>query len=205
LLQTSERSLPQIFCPMSFNALNGILARVESRVEWDRYHQYCRLIQIWQQAIDPKAIPHTRPLYINRDILWVATTSTTWAQSLSLSRQTLLSQLNCYLDPPLVGIRFSSARWSQQSLSSKIASPQNHPSRVERVPRPTLNPDFPATLPNAFQSWLNRIEARSRHLVTCPLCQSPTPQGELQRWSCCAYCMRQQWENKNCSVPNLRE
>jgi predicted nucleic acid-binding Zn ribbon protein len=31
-------------------------------------------------------------------------------------------------------------------------------------------------------------------LPRCPQCQCPTPPGELERWSVCAVCATQRWQ-----------
>lgn len=178
---------------MSFNALNGILKAVETHSDWDRYRQFRHLIRVWQEAIEPRAVHHTRPLYIRRDVLWVATESAAWAQTLSLSRQDLLVKLNSYLEKPIVGIRFSPARWLEQPLPPAIASSQYHPSQVSIPNRKSPSFEPPTTLPGAFRAWMERVQWRSLQLTDCPRCQSPTPPGEIKRWSCCAYCIRREW------------
>src|SRR5512141_2607553 len=97
---------------MTFQSLNHLLIVLENQPEWAQYQRYRRLCRCWEKMIEPQVIPHTRPLYIQRNILWVATSSAVWAQNLSLQRYSLLTKLNRQLSgDPLIDIRFSSAQW----------------------------------------------------------------------------------------------
>ena len=44
-----------------------------------------------------------------------------------------------------------------------------------------------------FHDWAAKIQKRSQRLPNCPRCHSPTPIGELQRWSVCSLCVSQDW------------
>lgn len=44
-----------------------------------------------------------------------------------------------------------------------------------------------------FQRWAAGVQARSQGWPICPHCGSPTPPGELDRWSVCALCAPKQW------------
>jgi predicted nucleic acid-binding Zn ribbon protein len=97
------------------------------------------------------------------------------------------------LAQPLIDIRFSSARWYQKHQGDlyDTSNLSVHPS--------SLNLDFdfsaagdlskPTTPLQAFLKWRETIKRRSSYMSTCPLCQGPTPEGELKRWQMCAYCV----------------
>jgi predicted nucleic acid-binding Zn ribbon protein len=184
---------------MSFNSLNDIIHQIEQQPGWEEYQQYRLLLKIWSEIIDSKIGNNTHPLYIARNILWVATSSSTWAQELSLRRYMLLKQLNSKLPFQLLDIRCSSARWHQSNYSSSVATskytqPQDHPSKVSinstalsQNPLPSSN-----NLQLAVESWAKTWKMRSRSLPSCPQCYCPTPTGELERWGYCYHCIAQE-------------
>ena len=188
---------------MTFKPLNHALGSLEQQSAWESYQQYRLLLQAWKQIVAEPVARQTRPLFMNRNILWVATASAAWAQTLSLSRRSLLKGLRDRLAVPLADIRFSTARWSDPSPIERTQNvATTHPSQIDP---PNLGmTDFRVTVeidprpPSpqaAFERWSVLMQLRSRDLPPCPCCQLPTPQGELERWSICAYCIRQTWGN----------
>lgn len=184
---------------MSFNSLDLVLKAIQKQQTWVAQEQYSRLKQCWQEVVGEKVTLHTRPLYITRQVLWVATSSSVWAQELSLKRYTLLKKLNAHLSEKLVDLRFSPGKWHDSSINSYSNTPEEHPSSVvsEVDLRELPKGDTPQS---AFQRWAEVIKRRSQLLPLCPNCQVPTPPGELERWSVCAYCSAQKWSE----LPNLK-
>ncbi len=188
---------------MAFNSLDHLLTALQKQPGWDQYQRYCRVHQYWHQILDPKTVIYTKPLYIQRNVLLVATSSAVWAQHLSLQRYSLLEKINAqFPTEPLVDIRFSSARWhdSQSVADTSVAS--SHPSDIE-LPNPisqTSSDELATTPQTAFQRWRELMKARSQGLPLCPQCLCPTPPGELKRWSLCMHCATRQWTT-NSSYP----
>ncbi|MGF1480090.1 MAG: DciA family protein [Cyanophyceae cyanobacterium] len=173
---------------MSFDSLDHVL----EAIALPNSQQHC-LLEAWHTVVKPQVARHTRPLYVQRQVLWVATASSVWAQTLSLQRYSLLKKLNAQLDELLVEIRFSPAQWHQSSPASPDTASREHPSHLEREIRDLL-PQLPAgDNPHAaFQRWATTVQARSHSLPGCPQCQCPTPPGELQRWGMCIHCLAKQ-------------
>jgi predicted nucleic acid-binding Zn ribbon protein len=144
---------------------------------------------------------HTRPVSIQRQILWVTTSSAVWAQELAFGRQQILEKLNARLPKPLLDIRFSSAQWQQLSKQNSSVrdrtSPQlgcEHPSWVGRESRVSTGDRHRFRHPQeAFGHWTEVMQRRSRHLPLCPQCHCHTPTGELERWGVCSICAAKQW------------
>jgi predicted nucleic acid-binding Zn ribbon protein len=181
---------------MSLNPLDRILEILEARPEWQSQRRYRQVLQSWETAIEPKIAQQTRLLYIARNVLWVATANAVWAQTLSLQRYSLLKKLNAHLEKPLGDIRFSPAQWhNSKPLASNTSSPEKHPSAIEIEEPPLVDRSSSAskTPKEAFKRWAALIESRSQNLPLCPCCQSPTPEGELQRWEMCAHCIAKEW------------
>ncbi|MEA5616763.1 DciA family protein [Cronbergia sp. UHCC 0137] len=175
-----------------FKSVHDILNSLEQKAKWQE-QPFQILVRCWAEVVGTVVAGNTRPLSIQRDVLSVATSSAAWAQNLTFSRQTLLLKLNQKLATPLVDIRFSTAEWKTVPLARKqepIVSPQSHPSYVGQE----INFGFRRgeNASEAFASWAKAMQERSHSLPLCPVCQCPTPPGELQRWNVCSLCCSKQ-------------
>ncbi len=150
---------------MSFNSIQQILAAIEKQPSWRRQQQYCHLLQCWEKVVSTKIAQVSHPLYIASKVLFVATSSAVWAQTLSFERYQLLKKLNTLLPENLSDIRFSPTLQAIKNHSQSRL--ENHLSKVER------------NLP----------------LPLCPSCNAPTTPGELQRWRLCCHCAAKQWQD----------
>jgi len=179
---------------MSFKSVNDILGILEKQAKWQE-QPFQQLLKCWAEVIGPVAAGHTRPLSIQRDVLWVATSSAAWSQNLTFGRAALLLKLNKKLPTPLVDIRFSTAGWQHSSVERKQQQtilPHDHPSYVgDRIISPETTPSI-QDVNAAFGHWAKIMQARSHGLPLCPQCESPTPPGELQRWAVCSVCATKQ-------------
>jgi predicted nucleic acid-binding Zn ribbon protein len=184
------RGNPAIFL-MSLHSLDKILAAITQKAGWEEYRHYYQVLELWPKIINPRLVEQTRPFSLGRGVLSVATSSAVLAQELSLQRYSLLKRLNGQLEVEITDIRFSSARWHENSdpiprEAIALTSIQEHPCYVTKEMQ-SENPDQKASL----QSWVEKIRQRSQSWPICPLCQSPAPPGELKRWHCCAFCFAQ--------------
>ncbi|MEA5512074.1 DciA family protein [Crocosphaera sp. UHCC 0190] len=171
---------------MTLNSLNQLLTNLIAQPHLAAYQRYQTVCQAWDKVVNERVAAQTRPRYINRNILWVATASAVWAQQLSLTRYSLLKQLNTHLSAePLEDIRFSSAQWYQpQALT---------PNAISRVSA-SLSPEVTTTPQAAFEQWVKVLQDRDQTLLLCPQCHCPTPLAELNRWNKCSLCMVQHWQ-----------
>lgn len=194
---------------MSLNSLDHILDLVVNQPGWEAQRQFHLLLKSWQEVVEPKIALQTRPLYVARKVLWIATANSVWAQTLTLQRYSLLKKLNQKISPPLTDLRFSTAKWPQQlaiipsSSDYQVTNNQKHPSLISPlIPRVKTNKTNLPQLPlgqdpqGAFQRWAQALEQRSQSCSFCPQCQSPTPEGELKRWQVCIHCVSQQWNRE---------
>ncbi|WP_286132358.1 hypothetical protein [Leptolyngbya sp. O-77] len=124
-------------------------------------------------------------------------------QTLMFERLRILEKLNARLPYRITDIRFSTTWWHRRSLHSPAELQtesarvwREHPSRLDRPPGDHL-PHGAAAQPtdpeSAFRAWANQMRSRTAQMPLCPRCQCPTPQGELERWSCCGLCAVKQW------------
>ncbi len=176
---------------MSFKSIPEILEQLQIEKLYQQ-QPLQRLLSCWQEVVGTAIATHTQPTSIERDVLWVATSSAAWAQNLTFERQRLLKDLNKILLHPLVDIRFSSARWQRNKKKSSRQlniSPAEHPSYLGSNFNQNPNSHHrPQNTQIAFANWAETLKTRYSNLPLCPQCQSPTPKGELERWNVCSIC-----------------
>ena len=191
---------------MHFDSVDQILAQLERQPGWEKFREYRQLLKCWHKTVNPNTAEHTRPLYITRQILWVATSSSARAQELSFQRYILLKRLNKQLGFTLKDIRFSDSQWHQTATS--INRQDLRPIFVisdRQKSLATITPaiDIKLKTTDKFESssakakqaarrWLKTLEDRNPS-VFCPNCQAATPKEEIKRWKLCHHCVAQKW------------
>lgn len=188
---------------MHFNSIEQILTKLEQQPGWEKFKEYRQLLKCWDNAVNQQTSKHTRPLYITRQVLWVATSSATRAQELSFQRYALLKRLNKQLPFTLKDIRFSSSGWHQKRYQPEQQANLFKISRQAKfqVKSTVVKPQAIYTeqetqnqAKNAARRWLKTLEqVVDSSLLTCPSCQALTPQGEIERWNSCHHCIAQKW------------
>jgi predicted nucleic acid-binding Zn ribbon protein len=180
---------------MSFKSVNDILGILEQKAKWQE-PPLQRVLKCWVEVVGAKVAAHTRPLSIQRDVLWVATSSAAWAQNLTFGRNAMLLKLNKKLPEPLMDVRFSTAEWKLTPLKENqppTVSPPEHPSYLGAMSSSESLAKTPVDdAQTAFRDWARAMQERSLNLPLCPQCQCPTPPGELQRWLVCSHCAAKQ-------------
>jgi predicted nucleic acid-binding Zn ribbon protein len=178
---------------MSFKSIERILAivRQQSRLQQQPFQI---VLQYWSEVVGQAVAPHTQLLSIQRDVLWVATSSAAWAQTLTMERSRILTKLNAYVPMPLTDIRFSTAQWQRpETIARDRAIPTEffagaHPSTLETTSLSEIKPPKSKDAQAAFSQWVKTTQQRTHNLPLCPQCQAPTPPGELARWQVCCIC-----------------
>jgi len=77
-----------------FQSLHHILDVIENQPGWEKQQLFRRILTHWAEVVGTTVAAHARPTGINRGILWVATSSSVWAQELSYKRHLILQKLN---------------------------------------------------------------------------------------------------------------
>ncbi len=178
---------------MSFKSIDRILAIVQQQ---NRAQQqpFQIALQFWLQVVGQAVAAHTQLLSIQRDVLWVATSSASWAQTLTMERSRILTKLNVYLPNPLTDIRFSTAQWQRPDTIAKNRAISEdffggeHPSILAPANLSAAKPPKSKDAQAAFSQWVKTTQQKNHNLPLCPQCQAPTPPGELQRWKVCCIC-----------------
>lgn len=178
---------------MQPRSLEQLLRQLQQDPRWQQDRTLRQIQQRWAAIVGPAIAAQAEPVAIQRQTLQVAVSSGAWAQTLGFEKLRLLQRLRQELKislQELKDIRFSTAYRDRRNTTAPLESDrqqqswQTHPCR--------LGESF--TLSIASDPLQHRREL-SRRLPRCPRCGIPTPPGELQRWRCCALCIRQQWAN----------
>lgn len=176
---------------MSFEQIHQILGAIEPHYHSLERQQLEQILACWTQIVGDRIAQQTRPIALQRQILEVATASPVWTQTLVFQRPTILKKLNDRLLVSIADLRFSTAHW-QPSASDTVLDRdldlwQNHPSRL---PEQTQSEQLVllTDAATAFDRWAATVQKRGQQLPLCSRCNSPTPLGELQRWSVCSIC-----------------
>ena len=183
---------------MFLNPLDRILKRVIEQPEWDKYREYTRIVECWQQVVNKQVFQNTRPLYIDRQTLYVAASSAVWAQELALQRYSIIKKLNARLNFTIKDIRFSPARWQNKQKQEVIEVPlqEVNLNKLRAETRNDLKEIETIDANIAIKGWLESIKKSSQNSISCPQCQSLMTQAELTRWQMCRYCIAQKWNNE---------
>ncbi|MBE9179919.1 DUF721 domain-containing protein [Oculatella sp. LEGE 06141] len=185
---------------MVLQSLQHALGFLEHHDSWKARRRFQKLLLQWAEVVGSAVATQAQPLYIQRRVLYVATSSAAWSQTLMFERQRILAKLNASLSASdsLTDIRFSTAQWQCDRPAAGAMETEHlwyqHPSRLPKpaAGQPLSRPESndPQT---AFQGWAKAVQAQTKNLPLCPQCQCPTPEGELKRWSVCSLCVPKQW------------
>jgi predicted nucleic acid-binding Zn ribbon protein len=198
---------------LHFNSVEQILTQLESQPGWEQFRAYRQLLQCWGRVVNPQIAQCTRPLYLNRQILYVATSSAARAQELSFQRYALLKRLNQQLTTEIKDLHFSSSQWHQKTYPQEtqvlFTISDRHKTIIPRNSSTAFQQDHQEAktdnhlsaqerAKNAAQRWLRTIEQRSKDTLTCPKCDSLVSPAELNRWNLCHHCVAQKWSAEYC-------
>lgn len=180
---------------MSFQNLQSILGAIEPHYDSPDRQQLRQILEHWIDLVGADIASQTQPIAIQRNILEVATPSPVWTQTLVFKRPSILKKIRDLVAVDLSDIRFSTVQWRTESQQTAIAEDlwQNHPCQLPAIPEAieTQLALF-SDSQTAFDRWSSTIQNRAKHLPLCPECDSPTPPGELDRWSVCSICAAKQ-------------
>jgi predicted nucleic acid-binding Zn ribbon protein len=190
---------------MALEGLQSLIQGLEKQASWETRRQFRQVINGWPKTVGYLIARQTRPVSIQRQVLYVAVASSAWAQTLTFERSRILKKLNPTLPSPLKDIRFSPALWSHRP-PSRIANPESalaHPSYLPPMARQAVTEithaaasaaRSPLSADAAFQRWAGLIQTQHSGQPICPTCRCPCPPGELERWQVCALCAAKTWK-----------
>lgn len=176
---------------MPVQSLSKILANY-SNTEMLRSQKFVQLQRCWSQVVGEAVAPHTRPVRLQDGILYVAASSSVWAQNLQYQRRLLIDKITeIWIGGEAIrDLRFETTGWHttyKKSRRSLVNS--DHPSfgRLKRAP---VEPVVGETL---LEQKFNRLRSlarwRTSQMATCPRCRMAATPGELERWQMCGCCV----------------
>ena len=188
---------------MALNSIDQLLQVILAQPQWEKQQRFHELVKCWYQIINVKVAQNTRPYCLRDDNLSISTSSSVWAQELSLQRYQLLNKINRRASQPIKELSFSSAKWYPHSkaIEAEVDINTKHPSLIEidhnSIPSKTQRSPLISNPQEAMNQWWAKVKQRSHSLPLCPQCQASTPEGELARWGICACCFAQQLASVN--------
>ena len=159
---------------MSFEPLKSVIGTLEQQPSWQTRRQFYQVVQYWPKAVGHLVARQTRPVSIQRQVLYVSVSTAAWAQTLTFERQHILAQLNGRLSCPLSDLKFSAAQWRQSPAPGRRQPDsewlRQHPSYV----RPTAPAQTEATKAEAAKAEPSpTTPSRSK-----PLSRTPAPRPQ---------------------------
>ena len=73
--------------------IGDIINQVIKKLDTKTHGQREEIVQAWQRAIVPKALSHTRPVALKRNVLTIEVDSSTWLYVLSLEKKNILEAM----------------------------------------------------------------------------------------------------------------
>jgi predicted nucleic acid-binding Zn ribbon protein len=146
---------------MSLTPIAKITVEIQDQPGWEGVKDWGLIVQAWSAIVSPTVAKHTQPRSVSREILTIATNSSSLAHQLTFGRQALCRQLNHQLNYqlhlPLKDLRFVAVGFN--SLSSSITATDESLIRIDSGP-----------------------------IVICSHCNSRARAGEILRWGVCQFC-----------------
>ena len=180
---------------MAFTSLDKPLALVTKEKHWTHYRQYVEICSIWKNIVTHNILLNTNILSINKDIVYIATSSTGWSQELSFQKCSLLKKINQQLlYTSITKLHFSSAKWSRKNQLNISLHEREKISffscREMQSTASNIYKKESQTPQSAFEKWTMNVQNQLTSFSVCPQCQRPASLHELKRWSKCYLCIR---------------
>lgn len=91
---------------MSLTPISTITFEIQNQPGWEGVRDWGLIVQAWFAIVSPTIAQHSQPRSISREILTIATNSSSLAHQLTFGRQALCRQLNNQLSTPVKDLRF---------------------------------------------------------------------------------------------------
>ena len=130
---------------------------------WRDFDNLYSLTQNWGNIVGKDLAKECKPLKIEKDVLTIVSNHPQWRQALIYNRNKLKETINnsgIFLKNIRIIQNYQEDNLGDKYSNSKLAW-DNHPSRV-----------------------------KNNELISCKLCDRPTPKGEIERWGKCTFCWR---------------
>jgi predicted nucleic acid-binding Zn ribbon protein len=102
---------------MSLVPISKITFEIQAQPGWEGVRDWGLIVQAWVDTVSPTIAKHTQPRSISREILTIATNSSSLAHQLTFGRQALCRQLNHRLSTPVRDLRFIAVGYSSSGAN----------------------------------------------------------------------------------------
>ena len=175
---------------MALEGLEGLIKGLENQDSWQAQQQFRLVLLHWPKSVGFAVARKTRPVSIQRETLYVATATASWAQTLAYERLNIVKKLNRYQRRPLKDIRFSTAQWTQaqgaQNQTTVSFAAAEHAAARKQVPeRLAQHPSYVGNVEHVpIQHTLDQQPPDPRTPdQTIQTHAKQTPQTAFQRWA----------------------
>jgi predicted nucleic acid-binding Zn ribbon protein len=102
---------------MSLVPISKITFEIQAQPGWEGVRDWGLIVKAWIDTVSPTIANQTQPRSISREILTIATHSSSLAHQLTFGRQALCRQLNSRLNLPVRDLRFIAVGYSNSATN----------------------------------------------------------------------------------------
>jgi hypothetical protein len=103
---------------MSLIPISKITFEIQEQPGWEGVRDWGSIVKAWTDTVSPTIAKQTQPRSISREILTIATHSSSLAHQLTFGRQVLCRQLNHRLSVPVRDLRFMAVGYSSSGTNA---------------------------------------------------------------------------------------
>jgi predicted nucleic acid-binding Zn ribbon protein len=103
---------------MSLTPISKITVEIQNQPGWEGVRDWGLIVEAWAAIVSPTIAKQSQPRSISRDILTIATNSSSLAHQLTFGRQALCRQLNAQLSTPIKDLRFVAVGYSSRNITA---------------------------------------------------------------------------------------
>jgi predicted nucleic acid-binding Zn ribbon protein len=103
---------------MSLTPISKITFELQHQPGWEGVRDWGVLVKAWVAIVSPTIAKHSQPKSISRNILTIATNSSSLAHQLTFGRQALCRDLNAQLTTPIQDLRFVAVGYSHRTITA---------------------------------------------------------------------------------------
>ena len=130
---------------------------------WEDLNRLSKICENWRELIGLELFKECQPLTIENKILIVAVNHPQWRQALIYNKHRLkerIEKIGIHLNGIKIIQNYELKNSIKKNANAKLVWDQ-HPSKVNK-----------------------------ENMITCKICNCPTPKGEILRWGKCTFCWR---------------
>jgi predicted nucleic acid-binding Zn ribbon protein len=102
---------------MSLIPISKITFEIQEQPGWEGVRDWGLIVRAWNDTVSPMIAEQTQPRSISREMLTIATNSSSLAHQLTFGRQALCRQLNTRLITPVRDLRFIAVGYSRSGTN----------------------------------------------------------------------------------------